>query len=329
MKFLSVLILIWFLSMSVFAQDSHAQSKKNGTITVSPAYIEVTITKPGEVKQVPITFTNNSAQTLTLEMFPINFNHSDVNGTIGFLTQTGSYEYGLASYLSLEASEMTLNPGQSHIFKVQVTNRPDLSPGGHYAAVVGKVNSTPGSVFGAQVAPSLSSLIFLRKTGGERYNLSLKQTDGGQSVSFSYPDEITLQFQNEGNIHLVPYGTIEVVDLFGRVIRRGILNTSSFLVMPESRRNISVELRGDHFSFPLSVNTLTVRGNDSLKKTTFLYRNTFLYSNPFFLLGILFVIVGVYFVKRWKISKNKKVEQIDVIMPKDKPKRIRKAKKKA
>jgi hypothetical protein len=306
MKFLSALIVISFLTLSLLIPDIQAQAKKNGSITVSPAYLEVTLSKPGEEQKIPITYTNNSNQTVTMQMFPLDFNHTDVNGTIGFLTQPGSYSYALASYLSLEASQITLNPGQSHKFTVRVTNRPDLSPGGHYAAIVGKVIAGQNPEFGAQVAPSLSSLIFLRKTGGERYNLSLKPADGGQSVSFFYPDDITLQFQNEGNIHLVPYGTVEVTDMFGRVLRRGILNTSSFLVMPESRRNITVDIRGELFSYPISVNTLTVKGNDSLKKTTFLYRNTFLYINPLLVGGLVVLIAGGYFLKkRIKHRKNK------------------------
>lgn len=81
------------------------------------------------------------------------------------------------------------------------------------------------------------------------------------------------------------------------------------------------------WSFPISFNTLTVRGNDSLKKTTFLYRNTFFYVNPL-LLFIPFIMGIVLFIKK-KREKNENtiIIQKEEIISSDRAKRIRRIKK--
>jgi hypothetical protein len=313
MKFLPALLIICLLTLSLFVTDAHAQTRKDGSLTISPAYVEVSLTKPGEELKLPITFTNSSSQQITLEVFPLDFNSADTNGTIGFIPSAGSYSYSLASFLSLEADQITIEPKEKKTFTVLIRNRPDLAPGGHYAAIVGKVVSGKGTEFGANVAPSLSSLIFLIKTGGERYNLSLNRTDQRQSVTLLYPDSVQLEFQNEGNVHLVPYGILEIRDSFGRLLKRGVLNTSSFFVMPESRRHITVQLHADRWSFPVSFNTMTIRGNDSLHKTTFLYRNSFLYINP--LVPVAIALIGALWIilkRRRALPSNKNVQTLEI-----------------
>lgn len=312
------------LFVHLHSEIASAQEHKNGTLTVSPAYVEVTLAEPSEEQTISLRYTNNSSSPVSLQMFPLNFNHTDANGTIGFLSQdTGSYSYALASYLSLSASEIQIDPKQSVVFDVLVRNSPALTPGGHYGAVIAKVITNPDDSEGAIIAPSLSTLIFLRKTGGERYNLSLKQTVPASGVMFNYPDQMQLEFQNEGNVHMVPYGTVEITDMFGRMIKRGILNTSSFMVMPESRRNISVSLEQVTWSFPISFNMITVSGNDSLKKTTFLHKDSTLYISPwFFGLIIAIGVFGIYRKRRKKVHDTKSVQN-DMIIKEIKYKRRR------
>jgi len=302
----ALLIISLSLAFLFSAQSVAAQTATKGVLTVSPAYVEVTLEKPGEEQEVTISYTNNSDQTITLELFPLDFAQTDANGTIGLLLpEAGSYAYGLASYLSLQADRITLDPRDMKSFQVTVTNRPNLSPGGHYGAVVARVVSSDPTRSGAQVAPSVSTLIFLRKTGGERFNLSLRKVNWGGTVMFSYPRTAVLEFQNEGNIHLFPFGTLKVKDIFGRTTYTGVLNTSSFRVMPESRRYIPVRLRKVAFSLPLTINTLTITGTDSLKKTPFQFQTTVLYLNPWFLgLIALMVALVIFFSRRRK--KNTK-----------------------
>ncbi len=269
-----------FVFLLLYPGLSQAKELGGQGVEVSPAFIDVELTHPGDVKQVPFTFTNYTNKQITLDLSPIDFKQRDDMGDIGFVGRdTGSYSYSLSSFLSFEANRITLEPQENRVFLVTITNRDDMSPGGHYAAVVAKlVSDTPG--IATTIQPSVSSLIMLRKTGGERFNLSLTDITLPGDISFTTPRTLQLVFQNEGNIHVIPYGLVEIKDVFGRLVSKGIINTSSYRVLPQSRRIISVDMVPQAYSWPISLNTITVRGHDSLDKVTFLQKEIYVSCNP-------------------------------------------------
>lgn len=306
-----------------------------GAIEASPVFTEVVLEAPGETEEIELLYKNNSDETITLEIFPIDFRQADLTGAVNFLgVESGSFSYSLSSFLSFESNTISLDPGQERVFKVAVTNRADMSPGGHYAAVIARLRPDfakdssgtqgPGTqgpggqgpignqntslsevsdLGRASVAPSISSLILLRKVGGERFNLSLSDSAFPDNfVVFNYPLTIISTFRNEGNIHLVPFGRAEVKDIFGRVLYKGIVNASSLRVFPETRRYINIEMSRTAWSFPISVNTFTIKGEDSLKKTKYAYQESFVYINPWFGGGV--VILAILLIRfREKFKK--------------------------
>lgn len=269
-----------------------------GTLTVEPALMEVVLEKSNETKNVTLLYKNTSSQPLTLEIFPIDFKQQNDLGDIQFLgNDTTQYSYSLSSFLEFSTNLLELPPQGTGKLLVTVRNREDISPGGHYTAVVARplVQSSEGKT---TVAPSLSTTLFLHKTGGERFNLSLKSVSWpSYFVVFQYKNQVELLFQNEGNVHVVPYGVIEVQDTFGRQLYKGSINTGSIRVLPETRRYINNDLIVVEKSFPVSLNTIKVQGNDSLHKTQYLYKNYFIYLNPWVGLGIIAVIVLVIFLR--------------------------------
>lgn len=274
-------------------------------IVANPAFIDVVLEQPKEEKQIEISYSNNSNQTITLEFFALDFRQKDEFGTIGFLgEESKSFSYSLSSFLQFETNALVLEPHEKQILKVLVQNREDLSPGGHYSAIIARQKTEIVQGSDAQVAPALSSLVLLRKEGGERFNLSLKELDWpGRSVVFSHPKKVVLTFQNEGNVHLVPYGRLEIRDFTGRLVYKGVVNTSSLRVFPETRRVITVDVKKVDWSLPMAIETVSVTGRDSLEKTNFLSQQSYLYVHPGMLL-LLFAAVVVLFSlfrrKKWK-----------------------------
>lgn len=290
--FSSVLILILFLSPITV----HAEQK--GSLEITPAFSEVVLDEPSQEQKIEITFINHGTKTVNLEVFPIDFKQSGEFGEISFLNQQpGSYSYSLSSFLSLEQNQLELKGGEKTVFKVTIKNREDISPGGHYAAVVGKVVDTANDSTSAAIAPSLASLILLRKTGGERFNLSLVDVAYPSGlVRFDYPSLFNIKFQNEGNIHLIPYGRVEIKDMFGRLIYQGTVNPPSHIVFPETTRQIRAELIPIENSLPISLNTLEIKGQDSIKKVNYSFHETYLYINPALLLGLIGILAIISFI---------------------------------
>jgi hypothetical protein len=298
----AALIAFLFILPFLFVGSAHAVS--DGTVTVNPAYLEVSLQNPEQEKSFTIGYTNSGRRTISLEISAIDFKQQNERGGISFLGEQGNvYSYSLSSFLTFATNNLILEPNATEELLVTVKNRQDLSPGGHYAAIIAKVSSesdTPNVI-----SPAVSSLIFMRKIGGERFNLSIRSIDWpDMPVVFQMPQTTEAVFQNEGNIHVVPYGRIDVKDMFGRNIYKGILNNTSAIVMPETRRVIPITFTRLAWMMPISLNTMQLEGSDLLKKTNYTYQETFLYINPISLLFLL-LLPALLLIKRIKSQRPK------------------------
>jgi hypothetical protein len=155
-------------------------------------------------------------------------------------------KYALASWIILEKDGLVVKPGEKQAVKVTMQNKESLSPGGHYAAILAKLDTGENNVENksSEVAltPSVSSLIFARKIGGEIYGLNFKDQEiiGG---TLGLPSSVRLRLQNTGNVHLTPRGLVSLTDPFGREVMRGIINGESSLVLPETFRVFPIQMQ--------------------------------------------------------------------------------------
>ncbi|MFA6005577.1 MAG: hypothetical protein WC775_03795 [Patescibacteria group bacterium] len=298
----AIIILSSLNRSSVFAASGNAVRG----LELFPAFSEVVLDKPEQVKEIDITLTNHYPFPISVKVFPIDFKQAGNHGQIDFIGQNSkSYSYSLASFLTFENTLYTIEPRQSQTVRVSAKNRDDLSPGGHYAAVVMQIENGVENTEGTKVTHALSSLILLRKVGGELFNLSLVNISWPHSaVHFSIPKAIELLFQNEGNVHMIPYGRVEIRDMFNRLVSKGVINVASERVFPETQRYIRVLMEKQSFALPISINSIHVRGDDSLQKTKYVYSAPFLYINPWMLSLVLFsafvFILTVYMLRKKK-----------------------------
>ena len=306
LKYLTILVTsLYLLFFTVGA--SYSQENDKAFLGVSPAYLEVVLEHPNDEKKVELTFNNNSAHAVALSIFPLDFKQKDDNGVISLLGQdAGSYSYSLSSFLSFESDSLTLDPYEKRIFTITAKNRQDLSPGGHYAAAVATIKNENTASEAAKLAPSLSSLILLRKVGGERFNLSLSDVNYPKgNIRFSYPRTIRLRYRNEGNVHMTPYGRIEIKDIFGRLIYKGAINTSSIKVFPESTRYIDVVMDKISYEWPITISSIDVNGRDSLNKTKQTFHESFIYINPLTLTVVIVLIGSIIFISVGKKKRKR------------------------
>lgn len=286
----------------LFLIPQQASSATKGSLQIAPAVSEVVLKENEAEKEIEFTLKNNSEESISLEVFPVKFRAVGEFGKIGFEGIGGSYSFPLLSYFVPKENTVELAPFEEKKIQATVINRGDLSPGGHYVALIVRFVDKNIEGDGSYLNPTLSSLVLIRKTGGERFNLSLKDSNFPRGIlDFFYPKKITLLFQNEGNVHVVPYGRIDIKDIFGRNTHKGIINTGSLNVMPSSRRYLTVDMQKLRWSWPLTLNTVDVTGHDSLNKTRFIFKETYIYINP--LLGLLLPLgFGIWRVK----NKRKK-----------------------
>ena len=297
---------ILFVILLVLPQTVRADS-----IKIEPAFIEVEMESTESAKEFVFTITNNSDKELSIDLSGIDFRQSDdPYGNVSFLgKEIKDYTYGLTSFISFTNNNLELKQQEKREINVTIANRQDLSPGGHYGAVI--VRQRPGSsTDNTIVTPALSSLVYLTKKGGERYNLSFKDVDFPKiPIVFAHPSTYFILLQNDGNVHLTPYGRADITDIFGRLIYKGIINENSLKVLPKSRKYIPVYSKKVSTPVPISINKISIQGRDSLDKTKFSYQDYFLYINPVFGTGVIIglIILVLIWLKKRK-TKNLKLK---------------------
>jgi len=281
------------------AIPAHAQTRER--IQVEPAFQEYVITEnmasiSGKIKVANLTSTNQ-----TFQVYAADIQQYDADGkvTLSEKPLTGT-EYSLADFIRLESSSSAIPSQESAELSFTIRNSPDLQPGGHYSALI--VRAQPSqTATDQQVLPAISSFLLVRKVGGEHFNLSLLPTTvAQQTFSLQLPKVIELTFNNQGNTHLTPRGTISVTDIFGRQTHKGIINENSVFVLPSTQRQVPVRIQTMQWSFPVMLYTISITGNTAPGDITFKETSSFIYVHPLVLViatGLLLLLI-VMMIKR-------------------------------
>src|SRR6266404_633901 len=244
---------IWSLMLALlvfgfwFLKFAPAQAASPSGITVSPAFQMVTI--PAGASQQPVTFsiTNDQSVAQKLSLSVADFNTLNESGGLFFVGTNPTdlqKRYGLAKWVSLPATLVTIPPKQTYKIQADVLNLPSLAAGGHYGALMIALDNGSNPVGNNQVGlhPIASSLLFVTKLDGATYNLSLAGVNFKHSL-FSPPSSVTLRFQNVGNTHLMPRDSVTLIGPGRRLISKGIINQNSAVILPQTYRRYSTPLR--------------------------------------------------------------------------------------
>ncbi len=301
-KVIHSLYILFFLvctqSTSVFAIEQQV-------VTVDPAFQEVTLKEKDTAVPFFLTYANTTDSPQYVEFFPIDIKQIGENGEVAFIDkpQVGD-KVSAANFIKLSTSSAILQPGMNQKIDFRVENFQSLGPGGHYGAIIARF-SPLGSEGKQMVVPGVSSFVLVRKVGGERYSLSLVQESLLPTTFLStVPKEIRLMFENNGNIHVVPRGTIEITDLFGRMISRGIINDGSLFLFPGARRQFSTPMYSVKKALPLMLYTLKVSGESEPGDIPYFTQTSFVVIKPLTAIITLLSIGGIV-AALWKLKRKR------------------------
>ena len=231
--------------------------------SLSPLFHEVTLGLNDTEKRVEVEVSNRTDRDAEFVLSAVDFGTLDESGGVAFLGGGGDFErrYGLASWMRLPTDRMILPAGATEVIPVVIENKESLSPGGHYGAVAFQMENSSGDTLESSlvsVRSSFASLFFVKKSGGEVMNLEYRGVLRMDRDAFGVPGKIFLRFQNAGNAHLVPRGIVTVRDIWGRVVRRSVLNEESGRILPESFRTYTVPLKNMAPAFLPGTYTISV-----------------------------------------------------------------------
>jgi hypothetical protein len=273
-------------------------------IRIEPLYLELTVSDEVQTESKTVWIENLTASEQKLEVSAIGVKSQDTDGNVAFVDSPfAAGTSNTVTFLQFSTSSATLAPGAKLAVQVSAINSQSLSPGGHYGAVVSRFVPKGEAKPEPQVLPGVSTLVLVRKTGGERYHISLSDVDQSNGlITFTFPTSVRLTFSNEGNIHVVPHGTIEITDLFGRLVSKGIINDGSRIVLPESRRIIAQSLYSVAPRLPIMLYHTSIRGTTTPGDVPFFRDFYFIFVHPLALALCVFVFFTLLIVisKLWR-----------------------------
>ncbi len=305
-----ILFLFFLFAIPAFLANFAAGQEKAGEFSIQPFFQEIILENGAERVEFDLEISNQTGLPAVFRLSVLDFGALDESGGVAFLGAESDLErkYGLASWITLEKDAFVANPGEKQIVKATVENKESLSPGGHYAAILVKLENEKNVSEKEQAAniafnPSFTSLVFARKVGGEIYGLNLKNIDSGENI-FWLPNEVKMRFQNSGNVYLVPRGIVKITDPLGRVVRKGIINEGTSLILPETFRVFPVKLKKKAIAYLPGRYRLSVEYRHDEKSDFAIERKNIDFLPLAVILGCLIIIGG--FGYGWREIKRKR-----------------------
>jgi hypothetical protein len=314
-KFLYFWIIFFSLILSSHNNLARAQEIQPGFL-ISPYFQEINLQEDQTSAPFSIDVKNTTGNPAVFRVSVLDFGTLDESGGVAFLGSADNLKYSLASWVSLSNDTLVIRPGETQTVKGAIENKESLSPGGHYSAVYFKMEDNANVSDGQQdqVAfnPSFASLLFVRKVGGEIYGLNLNNKDFSKNI-FILPSWIKLRFQNTGNVHVIPRGTVEITDPLGRLVMKSIVNTESSIILPETFRVFSGKFGQIAPIFVPGRYALVINYRYDGKADFVSEQMNFFLIPPIFLLTVVLLTAVVTWYIIFKNKKKKKLKGNEIL----------------
>lgn len=193
------------------------------TITAIPPRLEVN-GKPGATIQKTIKVRNSTTSTQYFNTDAEDFIVEADGKTPVPVKEEISARFSLSKWLTISPRQFSLKPNDTQVLDVLIQIPRDALPGGHYAMIMHSpptrsagnedVLMTGGS---SAVAPKVGTLVYLTVEGPIHEEAFIKNIQVPSLVEFG-PVDVKYQVENRSDIHIRPQASMEVRDIFGRVV---------------------------------------------------------------------------------------------------------------
>lgn len=243
LKHIASWVLIGVLGFTLSAPTTLAVTRTQldidptGDFVIGPGKLDLSL-EPGESTTRQITVTNRTENETSFSVTKEDFTAREGANTAVQLLGDQKGPNTLRDFLGTEVQEFTLTPGEQITFNVSVRVPVTAEPGGLYGAVIISNEPQIEQVGGAstRVISRLASLFLVRVEGDVTEEGSLEDFRllGPSSVRTDGPFEFEILYENTGNVHLIPYGQIEITNLFGQTV--GLLPIDAYFALPDALR---------------------------------------------------------------------------------------------
>lgn len=291
-----------------------AQAGGNGFV-VSPVRSEQTI-EPGKSETVSLTVENVTGVKTTAKPIVNDFEASQSeNGQPRIiLDETKSAPSNSFKSLVGNLPTIELNPGEKKTMPVKISVPSNAGAGGYYGAIRFIADNQQGADKNVALSASVGTIFLVKVPGNLTESMQLVEftaaKNGSKGRFFVNSGEMSVitRLKNTGNIHVKPFGRVQLTDRSGKIIEEFELNNT------EPRSNVlpnSTRMFEDKLSNSKWIGKYTVSANIGYGTSgSLITAKTSFWVIPSWVLivgGILLVvlIVGGYLLYR-KVSTGSK-----------------------
>lgn len=242
--FPTILVAMMFLTAAVpvlaYKIEDLGDIRIEGDFVIGPAKKEIWL-NPGDNTSVDLIVTNRLGEEMGFRIGIEDFIGSRDPGEVALFLGETKGPYSLKDYMKPEITEFTLRHGERMALPVQIAIPMDAEPGGRYGAVMistftpsTETGPITGAQGGVQFVSRLASLFLVRVRGDLNEEGYLKDVNTLQSVYQQGPISFNVLYENNGNVHLIPYGVLEIKNMLGRKVDE--IEITPYFAMPDSLR---------------------------------------------------------------------------------------------
>ncbi len=300
---LALLLAFGFLPSAAKAyrvEDMKMSGEAPGDFVLGPGKSEM-LMNPGETATKQLYISNRLGEKMKFKIEIEDFTgSSDPEKTVVLLGEKKG-PYSLKDYINPELTEFVLEHGERMVMSVDISIPEDAEPGGRYGAVLVKsMPSGPGleeeegkAVSGIKLISRLGTLFFVRVKGDVNEEGFLSDFKTKKNFYENGPVPFELLFQNEGSIHLTPFGVIEIRNLLGKKIEE--IKLDAWFAMPGSLRSRKVEWERDLLFGRYTATAKINRGyGDAIDEKTVTF---WVFPWKLALAGLIALILIIWFLK--------------------------------
>lgn len=210
---------------------------------VEPGKTEILL-NPGDNIVKNITITNRIDKAVKFRLSTEDFiGTNDPKQPVVLLGDNHS-PYSLKDLIIPEIEEFTLEFGEKIVIPVTISIPKNAEPRGYYGALI--ISNDPDKLDNenslevqgkTRIISRIGSLFLLKINGEGKEEGSIEDFKllGPTQLFYSKrPTGFEIAFKNNGNVHLVPYGTIKIKNMFGQTV--DTLPVDAYFVLPDSIR---------------------------------------------------------------------------------------------
>lgn len=302
LTFSALLTTLLFSYQLVLSQEEPADEKG---VSISPITFELN-SDPGDTLSNQVKIYNPTEFPQTVKMKVEDFTPVGEEGQVVLEEPDGdSSTFSLASWTEIYPTELTLQPSEQQIVTFVINVPTNGEPGGHYGSIVALISGAQGEGTGTSISSKRGALLLLKVSGKITEELMIKEfsTKGFQETG---PVDLTVRFENSGNVHVRPAGFVAITDLFGNKVAE--LEIPQNNVIPGSVRQANVTWEEER---PIGYYTATLAANyGATSKQTISATTTFIvfpWKIGLVVLVILVIIIFILLKSRKRIKRATKV----------------------